>query len=147
MKKLFVFLFLLLSGIIYGQERMSFEGLEFTLPQSVFEEGLLSKGWECTEDCCYKGTWLGKERELRIEWNGDNMENITLLYYAPSEYAAISDLYNILDHYKELPAWKISKYCWILYQGQNEIILTLEQDKTTIKLIDIETENMHLRIR
>ena len=147
MKKLFVFLFLLLSGIIYGQERMSFEGLEFTLPQSVFEEGLLSKGWEWTEDYCYKGMWLGRERELRIEWNGDNIENVTLLYYAPSEYAAISDFYNILDHYKELPAWRISEYCWILYQGQNEIILTLEQDKTTIKLIDFEVENMHFRIR
>lgn len=142
-----MFLFLLLSGIIYGQERMSFEGLEFTLPQSVFEEGLLSKGWEWTEDYCYKGMWLGRERELRIEWNGDNIENVTLLYYAPSEYAAISDFYNILDHYKELPAWRISEYCWILYQGQNEIILTLEQDKTTIKLIDFEVENMHFRIR
>lgn len=147
MKKLFVFLFLLLSGIIYGQERMSFEGLEFTLPQSVFEEGLLSKGWEWTEDYCYKGTWLGRERELRMEWNGDNIENVTLLYYAPSEYAAISDFYNILDHYKELPAWRISEYYWILYQGQNEIILTLEQDKTTIKLIDSEVENMHFKIR
>jgi hypothetical protein len=146
MKKLFVFLFLLLSGIIYGQERMSFEGLEFTLPQSVFEEGLLSKGWEWTENYCYKGTWLGREGELRLEWNGDNIENVTLLYYAPSEYAAISDFYNILDHYKELPAWRISEYCWILYQGQNEIILTLEQDKTTVKLIDSEVENMRLRI-
>jgi len=147
MKKLFVFLFLLLSGIIYGQERMSFEGLEFTLPQSVFEKELLSKGWEWTEDYCYKGTWLGRERELRMELNGDNIENITLLYHATSEYAAISDLYNILDHYKELPAWKISKYCWILYHGQNEIILTLEQNKTTIKFINIETENIRLRVQ
>ena len=147
MKKLFVFLFLLLSGFTYGQERMSFDGLEFTLPQSLFEEKLISKGWEWTEDYCYKGTWLGRERELRIKWNGDSVENITLLYYASSEYAAISDFYNILDYYKELPAWRISDFYWILYLGQNEIILTLEQDKTTIKLIDFEVENMRLRIR
>ena len=134
MKKLFVFLFLLLSGFIYGQERMRFEGLEFTLQEPLFEEGLLFKGWEWTEDYCYKGIWLERERELKIEWSGNNIENITLLYYAPSEYAAISDFYNILDHYKELPAWRISEYCWILYQGQRgEIILTLEQDRTMLK--------------
>lgn len=144
MKKLLVLLFLLLSEFIFGQDRMSFEGLEFTLPQSIFEDGLVDNGWRWTEDYCYRGTWLENERDLKLEWNGDNLEKLTLIYVAKSKHEATSDFYNILDYYKNLPSWKISKHYRILYQGKNEIVLKVIYNKTIVEFIDIENENIQI---
>lgn len=140
MKKLCVLLFLVLSGFLYGQERMKFEDISFSLEQYEFENQLSEKGWAWTEDYCYKGVWLDKERELRLEWNMSDLISLTLLYKNESEFAILSDFYNILDHYKKLPMWKITDYYWIIYDGQNEIVIQKTTRETTVRFIDTKNE-------
>lgn len=99
-----------------------------------------------SQEDCFKIEWLGKEREKTIEYFGSDIWKITITREEESGFAALSDFYGILDHFKGNLMWKIADYIWIVYKNEYEIIIqVLDTYETKVEIINTVVEEKLIR--
>ena len=99
-----------------------------------------------SQENCFRIDWLGKEREKTIEYSEGDIWKITITREEESEFLALSDFYEILDHFKEGLMWKISDYMWIVYKDKYEItVQILDNCMTKVEIINTVVEERLIR--